>query len=407
MTRSHLAAERPTPSHAVYSATALVAPTLIATVLCAFDEPRPSVLWAASAAVVVALGAQQVASLVVSDVWLPGPRTPTAAHRVLASRPASWAGVAVATAVACAEAARGRPTVVWALLPAAALGVATLRELRWDRERPVLSTALGAVVALSALAAAGALTLAAWSADGSGLDRWAGAWVLLAVTACVVVIVGQVWWDRVVVELTRARDAVVSRRVMEERLRFAGELHDVQGHELQRILVQADLGRSLLRVRGEDALEQVSDVLASIETAARDALEQTRAVAHGYRAVDVDDEIANARSILAAVGVELAVEGAAADLPSDLARLTGLLVREATTNVLRHSHTRRATVRLERRDGAWTVSVRDDGPRRTSELARGSGLDGLDERAAALGYSVVAGPDGHGWQVRLEPRRSA
>src|SRR5699024_9133995 len=166
---------------------------------------------------------------------------------------------------------------------------------------------------------------------------WSGLSVAAVVAGALVVQVGQVWWLDVVAALEASRGTSVALARTEERLRFAGELHDLQGHELQNIVMQADLARTLLRRHEPGDAAHVAEILDAIHETAAGTLRQTRAIAHGYRAVDFEQEVAGAVEVLGAAGVVLTVSGRLAAVPPTARHLAGLLVREAATNLLRHS----------------------------------------------------------------------
>jgi two-component system, NarL family, sensor histidine kinase DesK len=195
--------------------------------------------------------------------------------------------------------------------------------------------------------------------------------------------------------------------VADERLRFAADLHDIQGHHLQVIALKSELAARLVRTDPARAAAEMEEV----RRLAAEALDDTRAVVQGYRRTTLDDEIANATRVLAAAGIDarMNLEPAAAGGPDRLAtagrHLLGLVMREATTNVLRHSGAARVTVELTE-DGVQAVLVvTDDGAGAGAGLtvvgSPGSGLAGLRERVTALGGELAAGPvpDG-GYRVR-------
>lgn len=167
---------------------------------------------------------------------------------------------------------------------------------------------------------------------------WADASVRIPVVVILTVaypylVYASVWaWD-VVVRLDAARATEADLAVTRERLRFAADLHDIQGHSLQVIALKAELAERLLEARPEAAAEQISEVRGE----AADALARARELARGYRATGIEDELANARDVLAVAGFDCSTE--IVELPDDAAvrSLFGRVLREATTNVLRHA----------------------------------------------------------------------
>ncbi|TMR05036.1 histidine kinase, partial [Nonomuraea turkmeniaca] len=160
------------------------------------------------------------------------------------------------------------------------------------------------------------------------------------------VTLGMLWaWD-VAERLNAARRLSAELAVKDERLRFAADLHDIQGHHLQVIALKSELAARLAGADPARAAEEMNEV----RRLAADALRDTRAVVQGYRRVTLEEEIANATRVLAAAGIDARMEldpaAAPGLLPDPGRRLLGLVMREATTNVLRHSRARQAEVSL-------------------------------------------------------------
>lgn len=188
--------------------------------------------------------------------------------------------------------------------------------------------------------------------------------------------VGMQWWTyEVAKRLEEARVVVAELAVAEERLRFAAELHDIQGHHLQVIALKSELAA---RVADRD---KAIELMREVQQLAREALTDTRAVVGGYRKVTLGTELANAVKVLAAAGVAAAVE-AAAEVEGAAERLLGLVVREATTNILRHAQASKATLRLTVRHGEASLTVVNDG---AADAGEGGGLRTLAERVEAAG----------------------
>lgn len=215
------------------------------------------------------------------------------------------------------------------------------------------------------------------------------------------------------------RAAAGRRRADEERLRIARELHDVLAHSISVINVQAGVGLALL----DSDPEQARTALTTIKAASKEALGEVRQVLDTLRTPG-DAPRAPAPGLgrlpelveqAAAAGLTVAVStsGAPAALPpgADLAAFR--IVQEALTNVVRHSGSRTARVRVAHGSGRLELTVDDDGPATGTQAGgSGNGLAGMRERAAALGGTIEAGarPDG-GFRVHavlpLRPEGSA
>jgi two-component system sensor histidine kinase DesK len=195
-------------------------------------------------------------------------------------------------------------------------------------------------------------------------------------------------------ELVEAREELARNAVAEERVRFARDLHDLLGHSLSLIALKSELAGRLAERDPARARQEMADV----EAAARRALAEVRDAVSGYRQVSLAQALAEARSALSAAGITLRAPLADRSLPGPVDAVLGWVVREATTNVLRHSGARSVTVELASGADGVTLTVTDDG--RGGDGPRGTGLAGLAERVEALGGRLDAGPvDGRGFRL--------
>ncbi|MFI6320222.1 sensor histidine kinase [Nonomuraea sp. NPDC050556] len=183
----------------------------------------------------------------------------------------------------------------------------------------------------------------------------------------------------------------VRAEAAEERLRIARELHDVIGHSLSTIAVQAGVAGHV------GGAEEMSRTLASIEETSRSALRETRRLL-GVLREDGDAEFEPApgladlgalveRTRAAGVEVDLVVDG---EVEGELELTVYRIVQEALTNVIKHAGARRAGVRISRLAEALVVEVVDDGVRGQAQ-PYGHGLLGLRERVHVFGGEFEAG----------------
>jgi len=190
-------------------------------------------------------------------------------------------------------------------------------------------------------------------------------------------------WD-LVLELDRARGTEARLAAAQERLRLAHDLHDLQGHHLQVIALQLELAERMLPRDPAAAAEQIVLARGSVDEARRG----TRELAGRFRGVPLPDELANAGDLLGAAGlrVEVDIDPSAADAPADV---LGPVVRECTTNVLKHGAGGWARLSLRRDPGAWELRVDNDvvGDATDAAAAGGAGLSGIAARVAAVGGS--------------------
>jgi two-component system sensor histidine kinase DesK len=188
-------------------------------------------------------------------------------------------------------------------------------------------------------------------------------------------------------ELEATRDQVAALAVSEERLRLARDLHDLLGRNLSLIALKSELARKLLGRDPVAAEREVRDV----EVVARESLQEARAAVLGLRRPSLASEIEAARDVLTAADIEVTVR-TGDPLPATVEPPLAFAVREATTNVLRHSRARRCDIALRSGGDGAVLEVRDDGIGAGDPPERGSGLRGLGERMAAAGGTLEAGP---------------
>jgi signal transduction histidine kinase len=217
------------------------------------------------------------------------------------------------------------------------------------------------------------------------------------------------WAGQARAERARAAEEQQRRQASEERLRIAQELHDVLGHHLSLINVQAGVGLHLMHSRPEqaqvaldtikqasaEALREVRSVLATLHPAGQAA---PRTPAPGLDQLDT-------LTVGAGLPVRTSVEGPARPLPAGLDRAAYRIVQEALTNVRRHAAPgATATVRVAYQEAELVVEVADDGagaPPVTGPVDEGNGIGGMRERAGTAGGSLTAGPlPAGGFRVR-------
>jgi two-component system, NarL family, sensor histidine kinase DesK len=212
---------------------------------------------------------------------------------------------------------------------------------------------------------------------------WELALTLIALTAFMVGFAGNV---RLTIELRRTREQLAVAAVAAERERIGRDLHDILGHSLTAIAVKAGLARRLLDRDPAAAAAEIGDV----EQLAREALKDVRATASGYREVSLAGELSVAASVLRAAGIRAELPSAVDGVDPADREIFGYVVREAVTNVVRHSGARTCRIIL----GERSIEIRDDGATgaRTTADDQGSGLRGLARRVAARGGTMSAGP---------------
>jgi two-component system sensor histidine kinase DesK len=261
---------------------------------------------------------------------------------------------------------------------------------------PLLGLAAGAVVrgpwlgqiglGLTVLAAVVSSFRAGWDA----LNVAYGTFLSTMVTAAILSLADAVR------QLRAAREELAHRAVEEERLRFSRDLHDLLGHTLSVIVVKSEAARRLAPRDMTAALTQITD----IESVGRQALTEIREAVTGYREGSLATEVDRARSALSAAGVEPVVRRSGPPLVPRTEALLGWVVREAVTNVVRHSGATRCEITLDGTPDRVRLTLTDNGTGIPAAEPQpgigGTGLKGLTERLATAGGSLRAGPSPRG-----------
>lgn len=181
-----------------------------------------------------------------------------------------------------------------------------------------------------------------------------------------------------------------------ERLRFAGDLHDILGHSLTVITMKNELAQRLLSVgKIDEAGEQIAQTL----ELSRQAKEDLRGIIAASRSLSPEEEVNSARELCEQAGIEFTADIRGDIPPGPRASLAAHIIREGTANAITHAHPESIHVRLTPAE----VLVRNDGYSQKYSVASrggGTGLEGLRERAASEG-DVTWGSEGSTWELRL------
>ena len=285
--------------------------------------------------------------------------------------------VAVVGAVAAVSAAQWADTVMGALAPGVAIA-AIVASVPARRQATAIGTGAAATVGV----VAGAQQVAVGHVDWSHVANQA---LITGVVAGG--LTAARWFWALVHRLEAARQLEARLAVADERLRFAADLHDIQGHHLQVIALKSELATRLAEVDPAASSAQMAEV----QEHARTALTDTRAVVQGYRQTPLADELANATRVLEAAGIAGRLDHGVVDRartvdgPGRL--LLGLVVREATTNILRHSDAHRARLTLAIEGDRARLAIHNDGAA-TPDHPPGTGLAGLQRRLEAAGGTL-------------------
>jgi signal transduction histidine kinase len=208
----------------------------------------------------------------------------------------------------------------------------------------------------------------------------------------------------------REREQQARTAVAEERARIARELHDVVGHSVSVMTVQASGVRRLLR----PDQDREREALLVVERTGREALAEMRRMVGVLRRPEEAPALAPQPSLdhlnrlvdqarEAGLPVELRIEGEAIQLPAGIDLTAYRLVQEGLTNVVKHAEATRAEVLVNYGDGYLEVTVRDDGKGLGNGDGGGHGLVGMRERVSVYGGEIDAGPQtGGGYRLRAK-----
>jgi signal transduction histidine kinase len=336
------------------------------------------------------------------------PHTPIAAFLlvVVAGAVLAWRHerprlvLCLSTAAVAAYSVAGWVNGVAVLLPAVALGTLAAMVPAWQ-------AIAWAVATLAVLGAA--------STVNNPLGTTGGGVTVLPFTIAVATLAGiAIASRRAYARSVRGQaEREAQRRVDEERLRIARELHDVVAHTMATITVQAAAASQLLTSSPERAAES----LAAIRAASKDGLRELRAILDVLRNADdqadptapvpgmsrLDALVTGVR--LTGLRVTVGIEGEPRPLPAMTDLSAFRIIQEALTNTVRHAGASAATVAVRYGGDDLRIEVRDDGrgvtgrPGHTgnengpdSAPVPGHGLRGMRERAAAAGGTIEIGP---------------
>jgi two-component system, NarL family, sensor histidine kinase DesK len=186
----------------------------------------------------------------------------------------------------------------------------------------------------------------------------------------------------------------------EERLRLARDMHDLTGQSLSMITLKSELAARLLARLPEGAeRDRVREEIDQVAAISRQTLHDIREAISGYRRPTLAVEIITARTALDAAGVaphdEADLRLLSGTFDPDAEAALAWCLREAVTNVVRHSGAKNCTVSLKRKPGTLSLVVRDDGrgwERPACATGQGTGLRGMSERLSAVGGHLEITP---------------
>ena len=194
-----------------------------------------------------------------------------------------------------------------------------------------------------------------------------------------------IWFARAMIETERARQLEAQLSAAEERLRLSQDLHDTMGQHLAALTIKTQLAQALAARNDSRLTDELAELHQLTQTAAADM----RHVVNLYRTPDLAAELAGAKQVLTDAGADVTIAGTSADVPAPLRETAAWFVREAATNVLRHSQATQVTIDIT----PAAIAVANNHPEPSERP--GAGLEGLRRRAAAHGahLAVEQSPD--------------
>ncbi|MFJ9031385.1 histidine kinase [Streptomyces sp. NPDC102274] len=182
-----------------------------------------------------------------------------------------------------------------------------------------------------------------------------------------------------VAELEESRDREAELAVIRERMRFASDLHDIQGHTLHVVKLKAALAQKLVHSDTRRAEEELREIHALVA----DTITQTKELAYAQRRLNLSAELENAKNLFEAAGIRVRVDREA-EVDARAGELLGQVLRETTTNILRHAQAEQVRITLSQTG----ITIVNDGAQE-APLPQLRGLATLKERVADGGGELT------------------
>ncbi|WP_430790265.1 sensor histidine kinase [Actinoplanes sp. G11-F43] len=234
----------------------------------------------------------------------------------------------------------GSPNAYWGVISVASLALPRLPRYRY-----------AAAAALIVFVAGVGATRLLIEPGGAVLAKFVLVPIALTTLIMVLSFVGERFYD-IVQELEMSREREAELAVIRERVRFAGDLHDIQGHTLHVVKLKTALARKLVHTdpaRADQELCEIHDLVA-------DTIKQTKELAYAQRRLNLSAELENAKNLFEAAGIRVRVTRES-EPDARVSEMLGQVLRETTTNILRHAQATRVRVLLT----ASGISIVNDG----------------------------------------------
>ncbi|WP_341279968.1 sensor histidine kinase [Paenibacillus sp. FSL H8-0537] len=198
--------------------------------------------------------------------------------------------------------------------------------------------------------------------------------------------------DKLEGELEHANKRISELVKLEERQRIARDLHDTIGQKLSLIGLKSDLAGKLMQKNPAKAQEEIDDV----RQTARTALKEVRELVTEMRGTRLEDELFRVKQILKAADIQLIIEGDPSHTDTSLLaeNVVSMCLKEAVTNIVKHSSATKCLVEIEATRTELIVRVQDNGTgiatggKESRSYYRGNGLRGMKERLEFINGSL-------------------
>jgi signal transduction histidine kinase len=256
---------------------------------------------------------------------------------------------------------------------------------------------------------AGAVGSMLVAAVALNLPAWYVAYLTLSSLILGLVVFGLARLSQVIRYVDARRGELAQLAVIRERMRFARDLHDLLGYSLSAVTLKAELTRRLMASN----LGRARDELAEVLDIARQALADVRIVSSGYRNISLAKEATSVSSLLAQAGISTRIQISSGMLEEKVDTVLATVLREAVTNILRHSTARNATIEAGTTAAGVRLLVANDGVPRSARSGReGGGLENLATRMQVIGGHLTVSIRDDGWftvlaQAPLAPPTAA
>lgn len=218
------------------------------------------------------------------------------------------------------------------------------------------------------------------------------AYLMISTVDTGLVIFGLSRLSMIVSYLRTAQDAFTHMAILDERMRFSRDLHDLLGYDLSAITLKVELARRVAESNPGRATDEIAEVL----DISRQALADVRMVAKGYRNMSLEKEATAVTSLLSAAGIAVETNINCGALDETVDTVLAIVLREAATNVLRHSMARNCSIQACRHGETIRLRVINDGVSdgvsraQAQDRSSGGGLPNMSFRLLSVGGHMTA-----------------